>query len=236
VSERITRKDLRTDNFAVALEHNVEYVSEHRGQVIRVSAIVLAVILLAAGIYYYRTVQHEERQNKLADAIQIQEAPIIPTAVQNGAITFPTDQAKRDAATKAFSELAGKYSGSREGVISEYYLGSIASDGGNLAEARKHFQAAADSGDANYGSLAKLSLAELADVENRPADAEKILRDLVAHPTIMVSADQATVSLARHLAKTKPAEARKLLEPLTGKPTAASQAAVQILGEMQQNP
>lgn len=234
MSERITRKDLRTDKFAVAVEHNVEYVAEHRGQIIRLVAIALAVILIAAGIFYYRNTQQEARQAKLAEAIQIQEAPIIPNAAQNGALSFPNDQAKRDAAIKAFSSVVAEHPGSREGLIAEYYLACIAADAGNLAEARKHFQSVSDSSDKEYASLAKLSLAEVDYNDNKPADGEKLLRDLIANPTIMVSADQATVSLARHLAKTKPAEARKLLEPLTGKPTAASQSAVQILGEMTQ--
>ena len=41
-----------------------------------------------------------------------------------------------------------------------------------------------------------------------------MLRDLIAHPTIFVSKEQATITLARYLAPKKPAEARKLLDPL----------------------
>ena len=45
-----------------------------------------------------------------------------------------------------------------------------------------------------------------------------MLRDLIAHPTIFVSKEQATITLARYLAPKKPAEARKLLDPLRAEP------------------
>ncbi len=232
MSDRITRKDLRTDKFAVAVEHNVEFVNEHRAQVIRYSAIGVAVIALIVAIYYYRAHQHDVREEQLAEAIQIQETNVQP-GVAPGPMSFPTDEAKRVAASKAFSDLAAKYSGSREGLIAEYYLACIAADAGKLDEARKRFQSVADAGDKDYASLAKLSLAGVDFSQNRAADGEKLLRDLMANPTVLVSKEQATIALAHHYVNTNPAEARKLLEPMTSQPGGASQAAVQLLGELQ---
>ena len=232
MSDRITRKDLRTDKFAIAVEHNVEYVAEHRAQVIRYGLIGLAVILIGAAMYFYRSYQHNVREEKLADAIQVQETNVQP-GVQPGPLAFPTEDAKRAAAIKVFSDVAAEYPSAREGLIAQYYLGCIATDAGKLDEARKRFQSVADSGDKDYASPAKLSLSGVNFSENRNADGEKLLRDLIAHPTILVSKEQATISLARQYATTNPAEARKLLEPLTAQPGGASQAAVQVLGEMQ---
>jgi predicted negative regulator of RcsB-dependent stress response len=232
VSDRITRKDLRTDKFAVAMEHNVEYVAEHRGQVVRYAIIGIVIVAISAAIYFYRGYTHDVREEKLADAIQIQETNV-QAGVQPGPLAFPTDEAKRAASTKAFSDLAAEYPSAREGLIAQYYLGCIAADAGKLDEARKRFQGVADSGDKDYGSLAKLSLAGVDFSENRGAEGEKLLRDLIASPTILVSKEQAAITLAHHYATTNPAEARKLLEPLTQQPGGASQAAVQMLGDMQ---
>jgi len=115
------------------------------------------------------------------------------------------------------------------GWIGEYYLGCIAADAGKLDEARKRFQAVADGAGKDYASLAAYSLAEADYMENRDAEGEKILRGLIEHPTIVLSKEQATIALARHLGKTKPAEARKLLEPIVSSASAASQAAVSVL-------
>ena len=233
MSDRIDRKELRTDNFAVAVEHNVEYVADHRAKFIQYGLIVLAVILIAAAFIWYRNYQHDVRQEKLSDAIQIQESNVTPGALP-GPLSFTTDQAKREAANKAFGDIASQYSGSREGWIAEYYLACITADAGKLDDANKRFQKVADGANKDYASLAKLSLADTAFVEGRGAEGEKLLKDLIENPTILVSKEQATISLARHFVTIgKVADARKLLQPLTSTPNGASQAAVQMLGDLQ---
>ena len=72
----------------------------------------------------------------------------------------------------------------------------------------------ANHGDKNYASLAKLALAEIYFSDARFDQGEKTLRDLMAHPTIFVSKDQAAIALARHFMGRNNAEARKLLAPI----------------------
>jgi hypothetical protein len=61
-----------------------------------------------------------------------------------------------------------------------------------------------------------------------------VLRDLIAKPTVFVSSEQATVSLARFLAQKKPAEARRLLEPLRTRQGNVGEVALTLLGEIPQ--
>jgi predicted negative regulator of RcsB-dependent stress response len=223
---------MRTDPFAVAVEHNVEYVAEHRKQLIRYGSIALAVILAAVGIYAYLGHQKTLREDQLADAISIQESQVLAGSQPGQTGVYPTQEAKADAAKKAFTALAVAHSGTKEGYIAQYYLGCIAADSGKLDEARKQYEAVVSGADKDYAALANLSLAEVDYAQNRGAEGEKILRQLVEHPTLLVSKDQATISLARHLANTKPAEARKLLEPIIRASGGASQAAVAVMGEI----
>jgi hypothetical protein len=65
------------------------------------------------------------------------------------------------------------------------------------------------------------------------AEAEKLLRSLIAKPSAFVSKEQATIALAELLASRNPAEARKLLEPLRSARPAISQAAIAALGALQ---
>jgi TolA-binding protein len=231
VSEHLTRKELRTDSFAIAVGHNVEYLTGHRKQLVRYGLI--AVVAIAAGfaIYFFRNQQVTARENALFDAIQIQETNVTP-GVAPGPLAYPTEAAKQEAARKAFANIAASYSGSREGSIAEYYLGCIESDAGKLDEAKRHFLKVANGSDKDYASLANFSLSELYYSENKSADGEKILRQLVANPTVMVSKDQATISLARHLSRSNPAEAKKLLQPLVSQANASSQIAIGVLGEI----
>ena len=230
--EHLTKKSMRTDGFAIAMEHNVEFLSDHRKQLLQYGAVVLLVLLLGFGIFFYMGHEKGLRQEALGNAIQIQETPVTPNAASPGPNAFLTDAAKQDAARQAFTSVVTGYSGSREAAIAEYYLGCIAADAGKLDEARKHFQTVSDSSDKDYASLASYSLAEVDYLENRNADGEKLLRHLVDNPTILVSKDQSSIALARHLGKTNPAEAKKLLEPIARGTTASSQAAISALGEI----
>ncbi len=229
--DRITRKELKRDKFALEVEHTVEYVAEHRKAVIRYSVIGAAVLVLVLGFFAYRRQQRAARQAALTSALEIQQAVIGP-APNEFIRAFPTEQARDEAAMKAFADIAAKYSGSDEATIAEYYLGTIAANQGKNAEAEKWLKDVVDSGNANYASLAKLTLAEIYKLQGRLGEGEALLRSLIAKPTDFVSKEQATINLAELLASSKPAEARKLLEPLRTGRTAISSAAIAALGEM----
>jgi tetratricopeptide (TPR) repeat protein len=231
VAARITRKELKTDKFAVEVEHTVDYVTQHRRQLLIYSSIVLVVVVVVVAISFYLRHQRTLREQALSDAIQIQEAPVGPPN-PGALITFPTEDAKRAAAVKALSAVAAKYPQSDEGTIAKYYLGSGAADQGKMTEAEKLYKEAAAAGDRNYASLARFSLAQVYFAENRPAEAEKILRDLMEHPTVFVSKEQATVALAKGIAPSRRAEALKLLEPLRTQAGVVSQVAINAVNEL----
>ncbi|MGC9946923.1 MAG: tetratricopeptide repeat protein [Bryobacteraceae bacterium] len=228
---RITRKELKSDKFALEVGHTVDFFEEHRTEIVRYGAVALAVAALVVLIFVYRNHQHVVRQDALAKAMAVEEAAV-GQASPGATLTFPTQEAKDKEAVKAFSELAAKYSGTDEGYIAEYYLGCTAADEGKLGEADKRFGAVADSAGKKYASLAKLSLGQVQFAEGRLDLGEKTLRSLMADPTVFVSKDQAAVVLAKLLAHTKPAEARKLLDPLRAKPGPISQMAIQAYAEL----
>jgi hypothetical protein len=153
-------------------------------------------------------------------------------AAQAGGTSFPTQEAKDAAVSDAFSKIAAQYNGSREGAIAEYTLAGLATDAGRNDEARKRYQAVVDSGSKEYASLAKLALAQLDFAENKNADGEKLLRDLMENPTALVSKDQATLALVHQIAKTRPAEAHKLLTPLLVEPGEVGQLAAGVNAEI----
>ena len=226
---RITRKELKTDKFALEVEHGISFFEEHKNEAVKYGGIAAAVIVLIVGYTIYSRSQHSNREQALAAAIQVQEAPVGQAG--NGALSFPTQEAKDQESIRVFTDLQTKYSGSSEGEIAQYYLGAIRADQGKLADAEKLFLEVSQKGDDKYASLAKLSLAQIYFADGRADQGEKLLRDLIANPTIFVSSDQATISLARLLAPKKPAEARKLLDPLRSRPGSIGQVALTLLGE-----
>ncbi len=228
---RITRKELKSDKFALEVEHSVNFLEEHQKEIIRYGGILLIVVLLGLGYSWYSKRKHTERQDALARAIQVQEAPVgPPTPGQN--LNFPTEDAKEQAAIQAFNAVRTQYSGSDEAMIAQYYLGSIQSDEGKLAEAETNLKNVADHADASYASLAKLSLAQIYFADGRAAQGEALLRELIAKPSAFVSKEQATITLARFLVHSKPAEAKILLEPLRTQQGVVGQIALSLYSEL----
>jgi predicted negative regulator of RcsB-dependent stress response len=227
---RITRKELKTDKFALEVEHGISFFEHHKSEAVKYGAIAIGVIVLIVGYTIYQRGQHSNRQQALAAAIRVQEAPVGQSG--NGGLAFPTQEVKDQESVRVFTEMQTKNSGSAEGEIAQYYLGSIKADQGKLAEAEKLFQEVAQKGDEKYASLSRLSLAQIFFADGRAEQGEKMLRDLIANPTVFVSSEQATISLARFLAVKKPAEARKLLDPLRNRQGNVGQVALTLLAEL----
>jgi predicted negative regulator of RcsB-dependent stress response len=231
--DRLTRKELKSDRFALEVQHSIQVVSEHRQQLTRWGTVVGVVAILVIAVVLYRNHEHTVRQEALHDAQQLQNATIGPQ-VNEFNITFPT-QAERDkAVNKAFTELAAKYPGTDEGLIAEFFLGTNAADQGKLAEAEKRLKEVADSS-TPYSALAKVSLAQVYAAEGKLPDSEKLLQSLIDHPTPLVSKEAATIVLAELIQSKDPQRARKLLEPLRSNPRSnISRVAISALSDMSQ--
>jgi hypothetical protein len=229
--DRITRKELKTDKFAQDVGLTVTFFEEHQKDMVRYGGIAAAVIVLIAGFVIYQKHEHSARQEELAQAIKIQETPVANMSA-NGLPVYQTQDAKDQAALKAFTDLEIKHSGSDEAQIAAYYIGSIRADEGKMADAEKSFLEAADHGDKNYGSLAKSALADVYFAEGQDKKGEDTLRDLIAHPTLFVSADQASISLARHFMGKNNAEARKLLSDIRNSKSSAAPTAQQLYSQI----
>lgn len=228
--DKVTRKELKTDHLVEEVGHGVDYVSSHRPQVIR-AAILLAIAALAGGgFWYYQQTQKNARLDLLTKAYLIQDSPAGPPQ-GDLAPAYATEAERTLAASKAFQAVNDKYPGSNEGLIAQYFLGLQAAKDAKWPDAEKRLQEVAAKGNADLASLARFSLAQVYAGQNKLPDAEKILRELMDKPTIMVSKEQAQVTLARILMASRPEEAKKLLEPLRTARSAVSRAAVSALGE-----
>ena len=231
--DRLTRKELKSDRFALEVQHSIQVVSDHRQQLTRWGTIAGVVAILVIAVVVYRNHEHVVRQEALHAAQQLQNASIGPQ--QNElSVSFPT-QAERDkAVNKSFTELAAKYSGTDEGLIAEFFLGTNAADQGKLSEAEKRLKVVADAG-IPYSALAKLSLAQVYAAEGKLGDGEKLVQSLIDHPTPLVSKEAATIALAELIQSKDPQRARKLLEPLRSSPRGSvSRVAISALSDMSQ--
>jgi predicted negative regulator of RcsB-dependent stress response len=232
--DRLTRKELKSDKFALEVQHSVEYVTEHRRQLVRWGGIAATVVVLIVGGFIYRNYQRTVRQEKLAAAMLIMNANIGQNPADTS-LSFPSAAERDKAFNKAFTELAAKYAGSDEGLLAEFYLGTRAADAGAIDEAAKHYKVVADGGDGPYSSMAKLSLAQIYAAQGQQKEGEQLIQSVIDHPTELVSKEAATIALARLIAPKDPARARKMLEPLRGSPRSGiSREALNALDDMSQ--
>jgi predicted negative regulator of RcsB-dependent stress response len=232
--DKLTRKELKSDKFALEVQHSVEYVSEHRRQMIRWAVPAVVVVLAVIGIFWYRNYRHDVRQEDLHAAMQIQNSNVGPSQSEY-VVSFPTAEARKAAVIKVWRDLVGKYPGTEEGDIAEFFLGTTAADDGNLPEAAKHFQAAIDSGSGPYASEAKLALAQVYGAQGKLNEGAQLIQSVIDHPTVMVSKDAATLALADLIKTSDPKRARQLVDPLrTSTRSAVSKAAITMAGSMSQ--
>jgi len=226
------RKQIKGDRFAQEVGATVSWVDNHKELLTRYGAIALGVVLVAGGIYFYVRHQAGVREEALTQALRINDATIGAEKTVAGNVFYPTQEEKDKARVKAFTDLYARYHGSQEGTIAEMYLASDAADKGDLVNAERMYKDVVDSAPKEYSSMATLSLASVYSAEGKDADAEKLLRNLVAHPTITVSKEEATIHLAKLIGCKKPDEARNLLNPLRMERAPVSRASVTTLGEL----
>ena len=230
--DRQTRKSLKTDIFAEEVFDVFDWASTHKAEVIRYAAIVVAAIVIGLGVLFYNRSQAGQREEALAKALRIDDATTGAAAAQGGGLHFDTEDAKTKARAQAFSDIA-KNSGTQEAAIAEMYLAGSDVDAGNLGDAGKRFQRVAEDAPKPYASLARLALAQVYAAQGKTADAEKLLHDLMDHPTATVSKEEATIVLGQLLGGAKPAEAHKLLDPLRSSTRGSvSRAAITAAGSI----
>src|ERR1017187_7141978 len=101
---RITRKELKTDKFALEVEHGISFFEHHKNEAIKYGAIgIVAIVLIFGYTYYSLPVPRGARQDSLAAAIRVQEAGGAQPG--NAGRASPSQKAKDQEATRVLGDL-----------------------------------------------------------------------------------------------------------------------------------
>ncbi len=211
--DKEVQKLVQHDTFTETVGQSVEYVQSHRSQLVKYAGIAAGVAAVIAGVWWMRSSQHATRQADLAAALRNKDAVIGPGTPGDPRPAYPNKEAKEKASLDGYQSVISKYGGTDEAAVAYYELAAIAADAGKMDEAAKHYRSAVAAGGREIGSTAKLSLAQVLLAQNKNSEAEALLKELIASPTLLVSKEQASFALARALALAKPEEARKILDP-----------------------
>jgi predicted negative regulator of RcsB-dependent stress response len=228
-----TRHALKQDKFVDATTSGLEWVGDHRANVIKFSIAVLLVIgVIVAGIVVYQ--QRRAAANQLfGQAMDIYQTPLArpnqPT--EPGQKTYATAAERAKAAYPLFQQTADQYGWLRAGEMARYFAGITEVDLGNTAQAAADLEKATHSGGSDLEALAKMALANLDEQSGKTSQAVSLFQDLIQHPTTTVPKVQAQFQLAALYETTNPQEARHLYAEIKdqNKDTDSAQIATQKL-------
>lgn len=204
------KEQIQHDAFSDSVSKVVLYSTTHRDTLLKWGVVVIAVVAITIGAFAYSNHRRSEREQDLASAFDVISAPVGP-ATQFGA-SYPTEAAKREASIKALAGVVAKDQGTREGLMAQYYLGTLKTQG-DPKGAESDLKTVADSS-SEVSALAKIALAQLYAGENRLPEAQQLLQSLASKPNSLVSKGQADILRAQLDAATNPQQAKQILQPL----------------------
>jgi len=208
----LTRHDLKDqlqhDQFTDAVSGVVSYTQVNRQKVIRWVIIVVAVLVVAGAVWGLLSYQKTQRQNDLAEAMTVVNAPVGPA--NEFAKSYLNEDAKNAASMQALSQVVSKDGSSNEGMIALYYLATLKAKK-DQAGAEADLKRVADSS-SDVTPLAKIALAQLYMGEKKTAAAQDLLRSIISSPTELVSKAQAQILLAQTEATINPQDSKGVLK------------------------
>jgi len=205
------KEQLQHDHFTDAVSEAVAYALSNRKILIRWIVVAVLVLGLAGGALWFAAYNRSIRQQALAAALQVIDTPV--GASSQAPSSYPTQEAKQQAEIKVLSDMVAKYGGTREGLIAQYYLGTVKVERKNPKGAESDLRRVADA-KSEFAPLAKIALAQLYAGENRVAEARALLQSIANKPSDLVSKAQADILLAQLYLTTNPQEAKKILQSL----------------------
>jgi predicted negative regulator of RcsB-dependent stress response len=227
MNQRLTRKEIKRDDFAAAVGRSVEYAESHVKTILYAVLGAVVVAGLAVAIYFYFGSRRQGANEALAEAMKIYQAPIATTGAKPNdptAPTFATEAARRTRAKELLEKVRDDYGMTDAADIASLYLAQIAAAEGRLDEARELWSDFADEhGDSMLAVEARLNLI---DLDRKQGKGEQVVQDLNA----MLEKGASTLPqdvIMNELGKT--------LEQL-GRPQEAVQFYQRILDEFPQSP
>jgi tetratricopeptide (TPR) repeat protein len=140
MNQRLTRKEIKRDEFASAVGRSVEYAESHARTILYALGGALALLVIGLGLYFWLGSRSERANEALAYAIRVQQAPIeaaAPRPQDRLAPSFATEAARQARAKELFQEVHEEFGGTDAGDVAGLYLAQIAAQEGQPDRARE---------------------------------------------------------------------------------------------------
>ena len=234
-----TRHQLKQDRFSKATidvaEKTVHWSVEHQNKLIVAGVVVLVIVGLAFGGWYYLNQQDQKASLEFSQAVRTLDTPVRPPNMppQPDQPSFASSKERATAAHKQFQEIADRYPHAHAADFAHYFLGLTSADMGDNAAAERELQQVASYRNADLSSLARFALASVYRNTNRDKQAIDLYNQIIAKPTATVGKVMAQMELAAtYQSANMPLEAKRIYEQIQ-KENPASEAAQMASAKLQ---
>ena len=240
--DRLTRHELKQDEFRETLDQLEQYLKTHLKEILTVAILVIVVVGLAGGLKYYLDQQEANANVDLASALRTFQAyvgPPAPGTLGADSDSFPTAAEKYKTARDQFNAIVLKYRmfpRPKAVSIARYHVGVCESLLGNSSAAINTLQEASRDGNREIATLAQFALAGELFKTGRKQEAVKIYQNLANHPSLTVPRASALLALADALKDSQPARARQLYDQIEREFPADSSIAEAVRQQMAELP
>jgi predicted negative regulator of RcsB-dependent stress response len=233
------RHQLKQDRFAETTKETISWAVENRNALVGGITAVVIVVGILLGSMWYLDYRNELANTALGKAMDTYSAQLRPagTPASPEALSFESAEQRSRAAQSQFQEIAHRYGHTKAGHVARYMAALTAVDLGDTKTAEDELKHVADSASQNLSSQAKLVLAQLYHNTNRDQEAVGLYKDLVQHPSDLVSKSTVQLDLgAVYEAMNQPADASKQYVEIikTDQQSPAAQVAQQRLMALKQ--
>ena len=196
------RHHLKQNEFAATTAKLAGTVAEHRDRVLLIGGGLILVAAIVGGYFYIQKQRNDEASASFGAALTLEQSPIVPAPTLPGATqqagTFPTEQARAEAALAAYQKVIDAYSNHDVGLAARYHRAGMLLALGRSAEAETTYAEVVSRGGSRlYGATAKLGQAQALVAQRKFDDAIRLLTDLSAQRDSELPMDGVLMELAR---------------------------------------
>jgi tetratricopeptide (TPR) repeat protein len=218
--DRLTRHELKQDEFRDSLEQLEHYLTAHLKEILAVAILVIVVLGSAGGLRYYVGQQEASANIDLATALKTFQAyvgTVTPGSMPPDTESYVTAADKYKAALEKFNAIPGKYRmfpRPKAVGIARYHVGICESLLGNSPAAINTLQQVSRDGDREIAALAQFALAGEYLKTGKKQEADRIYQNLADHPSLSVPRASALLAMVDSLKDSQPARARQLYDQI----------------------
>jgi TolA-binding protein len=204
------RHRLKEDEFTRSVMRARAAIEARRRTITILVAAGLVVALLVGGFFWWRQSRLRAANELLATALAAYDAPVVPiTPPSPGSApplpqpgTYPTEQAKLEAAIPQLQTAADRYPGTEAGLVARFHLANALAALGRYGEAEQQYQqVVTEAGGSIYARTARLGLADVQVAQKKYDDAITTYTDLTRATDGPLPLDSVLMQLGRAYAQ-----------------------------------